>query len=303
MGWRVKGVLGIFHLAAVSQLIFSSQAADINDYTRLRQDLKNGYDPNARPSQHHSNATIVEFSMLLRGFQFDEAKSLFTLYTWAVLYWNDDHMKWDPARYGNITTMHFAANEVWQPDISVYNNYDSDIDHFRNTRVIGYSFGKLVWVPPATLKVGCVANLRRWPYDTQTCHIVMGSWTHSGEDIDIRLPTNFSKIDNWEWLENREWKLVSNSITRRETYYACCPNSPYLDIILTLTIERHPSTHTAAVVVPALAIAAAILISFWIRPIATERLALIMFVILINCMYLYNVYLMIPSNGDNVPLV
>ncbi|CAG7728326.1 unnamed protein product, partial [Allacma fusca] len=298
-----KRVLGIFRLAAISQLIFSSQAADMNDYTRLRQDLKTGYDPNARPSQHHSNATILEFSIISRGLQFNEAESLFTLNAWPVLGWNDDHMKWDPARYGNITTMHFATNEVWKPDISVYNNYDSDIDHFKNARIIAYSTGNLLWVPPATFKVRCVANLRRWPYDTQTCQIVLGSWAHSGEELDLRLPTNFTKVEEWEFSENREWKLVSDTITRRVNYYACCPNSPYYDIVMTLTIQRHSSSHTAAVVVPALAIAVAILISFWIRPIATERLAIIMLVILINCTYLYNVYSMVPSNGDNVPLV
>jgi len=35
--------------------------------------------------------------------------------------WTDEHLKWDPKNYANLTTIHFAAHEIWQPDLSVYN--------------------------------------------------------------------------------------------------------------------------------------------------------------------------------------
>jgi len=52
-----------------------------------------------------------------------------------------------------------------------------------------------------------------------------------------------------------------------------------------------------------LAITSAILISFWLRPGASERLALILLVILINALYLNRLYSQLGTHGDLVPLV
>jgi hypothetical protein len=50
-------------------------------------------------------------------------------------------------------------------------------------------------------------------------------------------------------LKNREWKLIANSMEKREHFYA---GVMYPDILMTFTIKREAATHKAGIVVPGL---------------------------------------------------
>ncbi|CAL8121932.1 unnamed protein product [Orchesella dallaii] len=278
-----------------------THAASETDTSRLRKDLLTGYDKNSRPVQNHRDTTRVKVNFILKGLDLDERKSIFNMHAWTVLVWEDGHMKWDPKSYGNITRVHFSAHELWQPDLTVYNNADkSEIDHFGNTRLIVYNSSHVVWVPPTKFQVPCQTDLRKWPYDQQTCSINVGSWAHDGTTLDILIPSNISTMDVTDFRPNREWDLISNTFEKRTKYFA---EVPYPDIVLKLNLARKSSSHTACVVIPGLAIAAAILIAFWLPPGSSERLSILLVTILINVLYLYYVYSAIPNNGDSVPLV
>ena len=43
-------------------------------------------------------------------------------------------------------------------------------------------------VPPIKQTASCSANLRHWPYDVHTCSLVIGSWMHSGEELNLSIP-------------------------------------------------------------------------------------------------------------------
>ena len=38
--------------------------------------------------------------------------------------WNDARLVWNSPDYANITALHTADEELWLPDISLYNKYD-----------------------------------------------------------------------------------------------------------------------------------------------------------------------------------
>ena len=35
--------------------------------------------------------------------------------------WNDYKLKWDPEEYGGVSKLHVPADEIWLPDIVLYN--------------------------------------------------------------------------------------------------------------------------------------------------------------------------------------
>lgn len=49
------------------------------------------------------------------------------------------------------------------------------------------SDGSVMCMPPYNHVVTCSADLRRWPYDTHTCVMTTGSWTHTARQIRISL--------------------------------------------------------------------------------------------------------------------
>jgi hypothetical protein len=59
--------------------------------------------------------------------------------------------------------------------------------YMRPTLCIVHSDGNIVCVPPYKHTASCSADLTRWPYDTHTCDLVLGSWTHTGENVNISL--------------------------------------------------------------------------------------------------------------------
>ncbi len=110
-------------------------------------------------------------------------------------------------------------------------------------------------------------------------------------------------MDTSDFAPNREWNLMKTSFVKRVRYFNAVPGVPFPDIILGIGISRKSAAHSACVVLPGLVIAAAVLIAFWLPPGSTERLSILLVTILINVLYLYYIYSLIPNNGDSVPLV
>ncbi|RXG58789.1 Neuronal acetylcholine receptor subunit alpha-7, partial [Armadillidium vulgare] len=109
--------------------------------------------------------------------------------------WTDSRLKWDYKDYGGLKSAHFGDGELWKPDIHVYNNAEgSEIDHYGDVHLLVSSTGKIRWVPPVIMKVPCAVNLKFWPFDTQECKIVLGSWTTHGWQVNLEMSRNTSEI-------------------------------------------------------------------------------------------------------------
>jgi Neurotransmitter-gated ion-channel ligand binding domain. len=72
----------------------------------------------------------------------------------------------------------------------------------RSVPCILRSEGTIMCVPPYNHVVACSANLRRWPYDTHTCTMMIGSWTHKGDEINITVFEPAVRI-NWVSVHGR----------------------------------------------------------------------------------------------------
>ena len=51
----------------------------------------------------------------------DEKKSIITVDSWMRMGWNDSALVWDPDKFDGVLTMHFESDELWKPDILLYN--------------------------------------------------------------------------------------------------------------------------------------------------------------------------------------
>lgn len=91
---------------------------------RLRNALLQNYDQSATPIEHHELPIHVQFGLVVIHFDLDEHNSIMSLDAWIRLAWKDEHLVWDPNMYENIQQMHFRPEEIWLPDIVLYNKYD-----------------------------------------------------------------------------------------------------------------------------------------------------------------------------------
>nr|QQH14667.1 nicotinic acetylcholine receptor alpha 9 subunit [Blattella germanica] len=267
---------------------------------RLKRDLLLNYDKFARPAQH-TNTTTVRLGMTFRHIALDELKAIMTVQGWTRMTWTDEKLKWNESDYGGLGVLHVADHEIWQPDIVLYNSATGNmVDHYGNTHCLAYPNGEVLWVPPSQFQVFCELDLRMWPFDTQTCHLTLGSWTYDGDHVDILLDKHGAEV--LELMEMMEWEFVGVEDSRNVKTYACCIE-PYIDVTYKLTLRRRSPAYSAIVITPATVIVLMTLVSFWLPPSAGEKILLNGCTALIICIFLLYFSQKLPAMAGHTPLV
>ena len=212
------------------------------------------YEKNIHPVEDHNEAVKVSLGMALIHIDIDVKKSLLTADAWMRMAWNDPNLKWDTNIFENVSLIHFGSDEIWKPDILLYNSAaEAGIQHYGKTNALVEPTGDVLWVPPGHFKAYCKMSLRKWPFDTQTCQMKFGSWTSHGNLIQLGLYRNASFVEQLNvYTDNREWKIVGKiTAEHKKTYYDCC-DEPYPDVTFTFNLQRDSQGYRAIVVLPCL---------------------------------------------------
>ena len=61
--------------------------------------------------------------MALLHIDIDETESTMTVDAWIRMIWKDEHLSWDKKEF-NVSQLHFSDEELWKPDIMLYNKYE-----------------------------------------------------------------------------------------------------------------------------------------------------------------------------------
>ena len=144
--------------------------------------------------------------------------------------------------------------------------------------------GTVEWRPPAIYKSLCPIKVDFFPFDEQSCHLKIGSWTYDGFSVDIQhrdLPRNASSslqridagIDLSDYYESTEWDLLEVPAQKYEKYYTCC-SEPYPDIKFNITIRRKTLFYTVNLILPCVAICSVTLLVFYIPANSGEKITM-----------------------------
>lgn len=175
------------------------------------------------------------------------------------------------------------------------------MDNYGQTNLILYESGDVIWVPPAKLNVFCEMDLTYWPFDTQNCSFVFGSWTYHAFDLDLHLDANAPHELELQ-VENSEWLIVNISSTRHEKVYSCCAEA-YPDVTLTVKLQRRSPTFKLVVLTPATVVVLLILASFWLPAASGEKIILNGIVILVITLFMLYFAQQLPVMAFHTPLV
>lgn len=80
--------------------------------------------------------------------------------------------------------------------------------------------------------------------------MVIGSWIHEGEEVNIHTPK--VPVSLSDYSETGEWKLNTVNITYTSGKYDCCPNSTFPYVEYTFSIQRQSGIHVCVAIVPAI---------------------------------------------------
>ncbi|UYV83056.1 nAChRa1 [Cordylochernes scorpioides] len=227
----------------------------------------------------------------------------------TVQEWNDYKLRWEPEEYGGVSKLHVPAEQIWLPDIVLYNNADGNYEVTIMTKAIIHSDGTVVWNPPAIYKSSCQIDVQYFPFDRQMCVMKFGSWTYDGFQVDLKHilgdeenPVVPIGIDLSEFYLSVEWDIMSVPATRREKFYSCC-DEPYPDITFNITLRRKTLFYTVNLIIPCVGISGLSVLVFYLPSDSGEKVSLCISILLSLTFFFLVLSEIIPSTSLAMPLL
>uniref|UniRef100_A0A8C6U7S4 Neuronal acetylcholine receptor subunit alpha-7 n=1 Tax=Neogobius melanostomus TaxID=47308 RepID=A0A8C6U7S4_9GOBI len=280
------------------QIIFGCKT-DGEYQRKLYKELLANYNRLERPVVNDSAPILVELGFtLLQIIDVDEKNQVLMTNAWLQLHWTDIYLTWDTEHYPGVQNLRFPSDQIWTPDILLYNSADERFDATFHTNVLVNASGYCQYIPPGILKSTCYIDVRWFPFDVQKCNLKFGSWTHNGWLLDLQM----LDVDTSTYIPNGEWDLVDVPAKRNELYYECC-KEPYPDVTFTVTMRRRTLYYGLNLLIPCVLISGLALLVFLLPADSGEKISLGITVLLSLTVFMLLVAEIMPATSDSVPLI
>ncbi|KAM4617779.1 acetylcholine receptor subunit alpha [Discoglossus pictus] len=273
-----------------------------NDETELIDKLFSSYNKVVRPVQNFKDKVEVTVGLqLIQLINVDEVNQIVTTNVRLKQQWVDINLRWDPAAYGGIKKIRIPSSHVWHPDLVLYNNADGDFAIVKDTKVLLDYTGKIIWTPPAIFKSYCEIIVTHFPFDQQNCSMKLGTWTYDGTLVVINPESDRPDLSNF--MESGEWLMKDYRCWKHWVYYACCLDTPYLDITYHFLLQRLPLYFIVNVIIPCLLFSFLTGLVFYLPTDSGEKMTLSISILLSLTVFLLVIVELIPSTSSAVPLI
>ncbi|XP_014781747.1 neuronal acetylcholine receptor subunit alpha-4 isoform X1 [Octopus bimaculoides] len=245
----------------------------------------------------------------------DEKNQVLETIVWLKHEWYDLRLTWNPEDFGGETMLHIPSEDLWRPDIVVYNNADGDFVITMLTKALVSYDGKIVWEPPAIYKTYCPIDVEYFPFDTQLCFMKFSSWTYDGNEVDLidfchgtgqtqvdGKVVIANGIDMKGYSQNSEWEILNVTSTREIKTYPCCP-TPYPIILYNITMRRIPQFYTLNLIIPCVSISFLTILVFYLPSVSGEKITLSISVLLALTVFFLLLSEIIPPTSLVIPLI
>lgn len=282
--------------------IFVGSVLSSSEETRLVKKIFTGYNKVVRPVSHFSDKVVVTVGLkLIQLINVDEVNQIVTSNVRLPQQWIDVNLQWNPDDFGGIKKIRVPSTDIWKPDLVLYNNADGDFTIVHETKVLLEHNGKVTWNPPAIFKSYCEIVVLHFPFDLQNCSMKLGTWTYDGNLVVI-IPDG-ERPDLSNFMESGEWVLKGYRGWPHEIFYACCPDTPYLDITYHFLMLRLPLYFIVNVIIPCMLFSFLTGLVFYLPTDSGEKMTLSISVLLSLTVFLLVIVELIPSTSSAVPLI
>ncbi|XP_067931548.1 acetylcholine receptor subunit beta-like 2 [Watersipora subatra] len=234
-----------------------------------------------------------------------------TTNVWLSQEWLDLGLAWDEDKYGGVDVQYVPSEDIWLPDIVLYNNADGNYQVTLMTKATVYSSGKVVWEPPAIYKSSCNIDVEFFPFDEQTCEMKFSSWTYDGALVDLKHQDQADvqgevdiamAIDLSGYYRSFIWDVMKVPARRNEVYYPCCPEF-YPDVTFKIQIKRKTLFYTVNLIIPCVAISFLTVMVFYLPSDSGEKITLCISILLSLTVFFLLLADLIPPTSLVVPLI
>ncbi|KAM8839941.1 LOW QUALITY PROTEIN: cholinergic receptor, nicotinic, alpha 11 [Spinachia spinachia] len=265
----------------------------------LLKNLLKDYNRMERPVGNDSQPLTVVFTLsMIQIMDVDEKNQVLTTNMWLRMSWFDHYLQWNQSEHPGVKNLRFTTDQIWTPDILLYNSADDDFDSTFKVNVLVNSSGYAEYLPPGIFMSTCNVDVRWFPFDIQKCELKFGSWTYDGWLLDLQM----EDADISGYMPNGEWDLIGVPGSRSEAYYDCC-KEPYQDVKFIVTIRRRTLYYALNLLIPCVLLSSMTLLIFVLPADSGEKISLGITVLLSLTVFMLLVAEIMPATSDSVPLI
>ncbi|XP_052076874.1 acetylcholine receptor subunit beta-like [Mytilus californianus] len=278
---------------AIGAYSFTKEAA-------LRNELfvTNSYNKLARPE---TGVTITMQLNLLTLKELNIRDQYLTVVGYFVMRWDEtSRLKWstNPTYSSDIQNIFCTENEIWVPPLMIENSVDNvGVISDNTVRIRVAANGKVTWSPADMFTTSCVTDVTYYPFDTQTCDIIVTSWGYTKAEMQFQVDS-YVPLGVSNYQENGEWKYigytVTNGVENREAV-------KFFQIIYSLTFKRRSEFHILNSIAPMVSISLLACFVFKLSADAGEKVGFSLTILLTSAVYLTLVSDSIPTTSLTTP--
>ena len=209
--------------------------------TNLRNLLFSNYNPKVKPIQSIDDSVTVQMGLALQNIEsFDQMQESITLNAWIRQTWNDYRLSWDQSQ-SNLTFISVSKSQVWVPDTELLNAAALPQIYTLKGGLSLYSDGTVFYSNPVVMKMPCSLELEIFPFDTQTCNMVFGSWVYSSQFLNL-IPYNNveQQIDVLDSFSHTEWEIRDLTVQLEIRERSGHVNEMFNELEYSISLSRFP---------------------------------------------------------------
>eukprot|EP01026_Neomeris_dumetosa_P050694 TRINITY_DN444_c0_g1_i3.p1 TRINITY_DN444_c0_g1~~TRINITY_DN444_c0_g1_i3.p1 ORF type:complete len:611 (-),score=39.05 TRINITY_DN444_c0_g1_i3:201-2033(-) len=203
-----------------------------------------------------------------------------SLIVWLRLRWQDLRLAWNPEEWDGVDSISFRPNEIWNPEVEIWNTQDPRNEGLQEQKMDVNSTGHIYWSRNGQLSVSCgLEGLDRFPYDRSICIFQVGSWVYESEKVKVRQyesmkHKNHSSVDDSQFSPYNIVEISANETSYNLSSPSCHDkDQSWSSIEYTISLSRYHWKYTIGIVVPLFLLSALDCSVLWVSPSGGERLA------------------------------
>ncbi|XP_062869425.1 uncharacterized protein LOC134331821 [Trichomycterus rosablanca] len=256
-----------------------------------------------RPAVNLSNPTITNISFTLYAvLGVNEKTQILTTFLWLRLYWFHEFLIWDPAECDGITKISLPVNNLWTPDVIVYEFVDDDVSQACPYVYVNHT-GHIRYDRMLRLVTACNLQIFSFPFDVQNCTFTFGSYMHTIRDVRVKpaLPFDQMSGNSKSYLEaSGEWELV---VILGEAGILKFGVDEWDIITFWVVIKRRPILYVVNLLIPSSFLMIIDILSFYLPPHSVDRASFKMTLILGYTVFLLIMNDLLPSTANGTPII
>ncbi|KAI8483610.1 acetylcholine-gated cation-selective channel [Branchiostoma belcheri] len=255
------------------------------------------YNSDVLPVNRANESVEVSINLALEQIiDLNEPEQVLNSKIWMKMIWKDINLQWDPGDYDGMTNMTIRADEIWRPDIVLFENVDQGFSGWPVDLVRVDSDGTVYWAFPIVASTSCDVDVTNFPFDAQACPLKFGSWLHDRSSIKLgRNKTTGSLV----LKPHAEWQVASFSPIFKVKEYG---SSHFDEATFILAMERKWSFYFFNLLFPCFLLAVLATLSFYVPAESGDKISFGVTVLLALSVFLLMIAEQMPVS-ENVPLV